>query len=58
MCEAAITGSLFVYNIFLGIYASLPIVKEAIFRYNVTSIYAKIIGNCERCDAPLVRYYM
>ena len=48
---AASDGSLFVYNILSGQHASLPIVKEAIFRYNVTSIYDKIIDNCERTDA-------
>ena len=42
MCKAASDGSLFVYNILRGIHGILPIVKEAIFRYNVTSIYDKI----------------
>ena len=55
---AASDGSLFVYNFLLGLYASLLIVKEAIFRYNVTSIYGKIIDNCERMRVPLARYYM
>ena len=50
---AASDGGLFVYNILLGLHASLPIVKEAIFRYNVTSIYDKIIVNCERMSALL-----
>ena len=45
---AASDGSLFVYNILPDLHGILPIVKEAIFRYNVTSIYGKIIGNCER----------
>ena len=31
MCGAASDGGLFVYNILLGLYASLPIVKEAIY---------------------------
>ena len=45
---AASNGSLFVYNILRGIHGILPIVTEAIFRYNVTSIYDKIIVNCRR----------
>ena len=48
MCGAASDGSLFVYNNLPGLHASLRIVKEAIFRYNVTSIYGKIIDNCEQ----------
>ena len=48
MCGAARDGGLFVYNILPGLHASLLIVKEAIFRYNVTSIYDKIIVNCEQ----------
>ena len=56
--RVASDGGLFVYNILPGLHVSLPIVKEAIFRYNVTSIYGKIIGNCERIDVPLTRYYM
>lgn len=55
---AASDGSLFVYNILLDLHGILPIVKEAIFRYNVTSIYGKIIDNCERMRVPLARYYM
>lgn len=42
---------LFVYNILAGLYARLCIVREVIFRYNVTLIYGKIIGNCDRIDA-------
>ena len=48
MCGAASDGSLFTYNILPGLHGSLLIVKEAIFRYNVTSIYDKIIVNCEQ----------
>ena len=46
-------GSLFVYNILSGLHGSLPIGKGAIFRYNVTSIYGKILGECEQiiCSA-------
>mgnify|MGYP006968333904 CR=1 FL=1 len=58
MCRAARDGSLFVYNILPVIQAILLIVKEAIFRYNVTSIYGKIIDNCEQMGMPLARYYM
>ena len=52
---AASDGGLFVYNILLGLHASLRIVKEAIFRYKVTSIYDKIIVNCDRMSASLAR---
>lgn len=55
MCKAASDGSLFVYNILPGLHGSLPMVKEAIFRCNVTSIYDKIIVNCDRMSASLAR---
>lgn len=46
-------AALFVYNILPCPHGSLLIVKVAIFRYNVTSIYDKIIVNCEWMSAPL-----
>ena len=40
--RSSLRRALFVYNILLGPQGILLIVKEAIFRYNVTSIYDKI----------------